>query len=194
MLQVYFVWVTRTQKHFEWMTDIIKDVEENDTQNIVSVHIFITQFKQKFDIRTTMLVSWYIWLLDNLSLTYVRSSRPHVISCLLGPSGILYDKNYWYWVGSQQKQNVCIAFIHVGSASKTLGRRCIHVIQICCVYWGRYQYLLIIVFIHFIIKFNRWCLITFTTVFYVYSHISLTAIYSKHVFVDHLEQCIKCNL
>ncbi len=54
--QVYFLWVTRTQKQFEWMTDIIRQVEENDHRNLVSVHIFITQFKQKFDIRTTMLV------------------------------------------------------------------------------------------------------------------------------------------
>ena len=57
LLQVYFIWVTRTQKQFEWMTDIIREVEEKDVKNLVSVHIFITQFKQKFDIRTTMLVS-----------------------------------------------------------------------------------------------------------------------------------------
>ena len=54
--QVYFIWVTRTQRQFEWMTDIIREVEEQDHKNLVSVHIFITQFKQKFDIRTTMLV------------------------------------------------------------------------------------------------------------------------------------------
>ena len=38
------------------MTDIIREVESKDTRGIVSVHIFITQFKEKFDIRTTMLV------------------------------------------------------------------------------------------------------------------------------------------
>ncbi|XP_071487821.1 dual oxidase 2-like [Diadema antillarum] len=53
--KVYFLWVTRTQKHFEWLTDIIRDVEENDKNDLVSVHIFITQFFQKFDLRTTML-------------------------------------------------------------------------------------------------------------------------------------------
>ncbi|KAK3098032.1 hypothetical protein FSP39_015507 [Pinctada imbricata] len=53
--KVYFLWVTRTQKQFEWLTDIIKDVENNDGNNLVSVHIFITQFQQKFDLRTTML-------------------------------------------------------------------------------------------------------------------------------------------
>ncbi|ESO87606.1 hypothetical protein LOTGIDRAFT_235056 [Lottia gigantea] len=53
--KVYFLWVTRTQKSFEWMTDIIREVELGDVNNLVSVHIFITQFQQKFDLRTTML-------------------------------------------------------------------------------------------------------------------------------------------
>ncbi|XP_061164792.1 dual oxidase 2-like [Saccostrea echinata] len=53
--KVYFLWVTRTQKQFEWLTDIIREVEENDRRELVSVHIFITQFQQKFDLRTTML-------------------------------------------------------------------------------------------------------------------------------------------
>ncbi|CAB3980094.1 dual oxidase 2-like [Paramuricea clavata] len=53
--QVYFLWVTRTQKHFEWLTDIIREVEEKDTTGLVTVHIFITQFYEKFDLRTTML-------------------------------------------------------------------------------------------------------------------------------------------
>ncbi|KAH9369450.1 hypothetical protein HPB48_014370 [Haemaphysalis longicornis] len=53
--KVYFIWVTRTQKHFEWMTDIIRQVEESDGRGLVSVHIFITQFYHKFDLRTTML-------------------------------------------------------------------------------------------------------------------------------------------
>ncbi|XP_071091375.1 dual oxidase 2-like [Haliotis cracherodii] len=53
--KVYFVWVTRTQKHYEWLVDIIRDVENKDKHNIVSVHIFVTQFQQKFDLRTTML-------------------------------------------------------------------------------------------------------------------------------------------
>ena len=49
--------MTRTQKHFEWLTDIIREVEENDQNDLVSVHIFVTQFYHKFDLRTTMLVS-----------------------------------------------------------------------------------------------------------------------------------------
>ena len=55
--QVYFIWVTRTQKSFEWMTDVIREAEETDTQGVVSTHIFVTQFRQKYDLRTTMLVS-----------------------------------------------------------------------------------------------------------------------------------------
>jgi hypothetical protein len=57
-VQVYFIWVTRTQKSFEWMTEVIREVEEEDSRGVVDTHIFITQFKQKFDLRTTMLVSF----------------------------------------------------------------------------------------------------------------------------------------
>lgn len=53
--KLYFIWVTRSQKQFEWMVDIIQEVEQSDRQKLVDVHIFITQFYQKFDLRTTML-------------------------------------------------------------------------------------------------------------------------------------------
>ncbi|XP_035521216.1 dual oxidase 1 [Morone saxatilis] len=53
--KVYFIWVTRTQRQFEWVSDIIKEVEEMDTQELVSVHTYITQVAEKFDLRTTML-------------------------------------------------------------------------------------------------------------------------------------------
>lgn len=55
--QIYFIWVTRTQRQFEWLADIIHEVEENDKCDLVSVHIYITQLAEKFDLRTTMLVS-----------------------------------------------------------------------------------------------------------------------------------------
>lgn len=55
--QIYFIWVTRTQRQFEWLADIIREVEENDRHDLVSVHIYITQLAEKFDLRTTMLVS-----------------------------------------------------------------------------------------------------------------------------------------
>ncbi|XP_015412999.1 PREDICTED: dual oxidase 1 [Myotis davidii] len=54
--KIYFIWVTRTQRQFEWLADIIREVEENDQQDLVSVHIYITQLAEKFDLRTTMLV------------------------------------------------------------------------------------------------------------------------------------------
>ncbi|XP_061578582.1 dual oxidase 1 [Cololabis saira] len=53
--KVYFIWVTRTQRQFEWVSDIIREVEEVDTQEMVSVHTYITQVAEKFDLRTTML-------------------------------------------------------------------------------------------------------------------------------------------
>uniref|UniRef100_A0A8C5P9H6 NAD(P)H oxidase (H2O2-forming) n=1 Tax=Leptobrachium leishanense TaxID=445787 RepID=A0A8C5P9H6_9ANUR len=53
--KVYFIWVTRTQKQFEWLTDIIRKVEEKDTNDLLSVHIYITQLAEKYDFRTTML-------------------------------------------------------------------------------------------------------------------------------------------
>ncbi|XP_062858438.1 dual oxidase 1 [Trichomycterus rosablanca] len=53
--KVYFIWVTRTQRQFEWLSDIIREVEEMDAQQLVSVHIYITQLAEKFDLRTTML-------------------------------------------------------------------------------------------------------------------------------------------
>jgi dual oxidase len=57
ILQVYFLWVTKTQKHFEWLVDIIRELEDTDKGRVVSVHIFITQFYQKFDLRTILLVT-----------------------------------------------------------------------------------------------------------------------------------------
>ncbi|XP_055048116.2 dual oxidase 1 [Misgurnus anguillicaudatus] len=53
--KVYFIWVTRTQRQFEWVSDIIREVEELDAHDLVSVHIYITQLAEKFDLRTTML-------------------------------------------------------------------------------------------------------------------------------------------
>ncbi|XP_077451407.1 dual oxidase 1 [Stigmatopora argus] len=53
--KVYFIWVTRTQHQFEWVSDIIREVEEMDTLDLLSVHTYITQVAQKFDLRTTML-------------------------------------------------------------------------------------------------------------------------------------------
>ena len=48
--------MTRTQKQWEWFTEIIKETEEADKKGLVENHIFVTQFFDKFDLRTTMLV------------------------------------------------------------------------------------------------------------------------------------------
>lgn len=53
--KLYFIWVTGSQRHFEWLLDIIREVEEVDQKGIVSIDIFITQFFQNFDLRTCML-------------------------------------------------------------------------------------------------------------------------------------------
>jgi dual oxidase len=47
--------VSRTQKQFEWLVDIIRDLEYKDRKAIISCHIFITQFFEKFDLRTIFL-------------------------------------------------------------------------------------------------------------------------------------------
>ena len=56
-LQVYFLWICPSHKHFEWFIDVLRDVERKDVTNVLEIHIFITQFFHKFDLRTTMLVS-----------------------------------------------------------------------------------------------------------------------------------------
>ena len=56
-IQLYFIWVTGSQKQYEWLLDIIKQVESADQHNVAETHCFITQFFQKFDLRTTMLAS-----------------------------------------------------------------------------------------------------------------------------------------
>ncbi|XP_061175902.1 dual oxidase-like [Saccostrea echinata] len=53
--KLYFIWVTGSQRHFEWLLDIIREVEDVDEKGLVSVDIFITQFFQQFDMRTAML-------------------------------------------------------------------------------------------------------------------------------------------
>lgn len=57
--KLYFIWVTRSQKHFEWLTEIIAKVEEisknYEVDGFFESHIYITQFYDKFDLRTTML-------------------------------------------------------------------------------------------------------------------------------------------
>ena len=57
ILQVLFLWVTNSQKQFEWLTEILRQVEDQDKRGLIRNHIFITQFKNEFDMRTIFLVS-----------------------------------------------------------------------------------------------------------------------------------------
>ncbi|CAH0562068.1 unnamed protein product [Brassicogethes aeneus] len=53
--KVYFIWVCKTQRQFEWMVDTLRQVENSDTKKFISCHIFITEFYEKFDLRTTIM-------------------------------------------------------------------------------------------------------------------------------------------
>ncbi|XP_060535964.1 dual oxidase isoform X2 [Cylas formicarius] len=53
--KVYFLWICPSHKHFEWFIDVLRDVEKKDVTDVLEIHIFITQFFHKFDLRTTML-------------------------------------------------------------------------------------------------------------------------------------------
>ncbi|CAG2108202.1 unnamed protein product, partial [Medioppia subpectinata] len=53
--KVYFLWICPSHRHFEWFIDVLRDVERKDVTQVLEVHIFITQFFHKFDLRTTML-------------------------------------------------------------------------------------------------------------------------------------------
>lgn len=55
--QVYFLWICPTHKNFEWFVDVLKEVETFDQENALEIHIFVTQFFHKFDLRTTVLVN-----------------------------------------------------------------------------------------------------------------------------------------
>ena len=55
--KVYFLWICPSHRYFEWFIDVLRDVERKDVTNVLEMHIFITQFFHKFDLRTTMLVS-----------------------------------------------------------------------------------------------------------------------------------------
>ena len=56
-VQMYFIWVTASQRQFEWLLDILRSAEEVDEKDIMQTHIFVTQMFHQFDLRTTMLVS-----------------------------------------------------------------------------------------------------------------------------------------
>ena len=50
--KVYFIWVTRSEKHFEWLLEVIRLAEAWDVT--LKTHIFITEKEQNYDLRTLM--------------------------------------------------------------------------------------------------------------------------------------------
>ncbi|GAB1608543.1 dual oxidase isoform X1 [Argonauta hians] len=53
--KMYFIWVTGSHRHFEWLLDILQEVETVDTTGLVKIDIFITKFFQNYDLRTSMM-------------------------------------------------------------------------------------------------------------------------------------------
>ena len=53
--KVYFLWICPCHRNYEWFIEVLRDVEEKDITNVLDIHIFITQFFHKYDLRTTML-------------------------------------------------------------------------------------------------------------------------------------------
>ena len=49
--KVYFLWICPSHRYFEWFIDVLRDVERKDVTNVLEMHIFITQFFHKFDLR-----------------------------------------------------------------------------------------------------------------------------------------------
>lgn len=66
--KVYFLWICPSHKYFEWFIDVLRDVEKKDVTNVLEIHIFITQFFHKFDLRTTMLVGFQIFKSHSIAI------------------------------------------------------------------------------------------------------------------------------
>ncbi|OQV13223.1 Dual oxidase [Hypsibius exemplaris] len=53
--KVYFMWICPSHKPFEWFVETLHEIEKLDVTRVLEMHIFVTQFFNKFDLRTTML-------------------------------------------------------------------------------------------------------------------------------------------
>ena len=71
----------------------------------------------------------HLWVYNSklLALTPTWSLACKQTDCIT--AGVLY----WH---AQETQNICMTLCNVGPMSKTLGRRCINVIQMSCVCWA----------------------------------------------------------
>ena len=53
--KLYFLWVCRTQKQFEWVIDVLRELEDSDVEGRLEIHVFITELNEHFDLRTSLL-------------------------------------------------------------------------------------------------------------------------------------------
>jgi dual oxidase len=53
--RIHFIWVTRTQKEYEWMVELLRDVQEDIPEEVLDVSIYITRGKQNYDLRTSLM-------------------------------------------------------------------------------------------------------------------------------------------
>jgi len=53
--KIYLIWVCRSQRQFEWVIDVLREVEETDVNGILEVHIYITALRENFDLRTSLM-------------------------------------------------------------------------------------------------------------------------------------------
>lgn len=53
--KLYFLWICRTQKQFEWVIDVLRELEEADQEGHLEIHVFITELNENFDLRTSLL-------------------------------------------------------------------------------------------------------------------------------------------
>jgi predicted ferric reductase len=51
---VYFLWVAKTQRQYEWLVEICKEVQALDTENRLEVHLFLTANTRQADFRTAV--------------------------------------------------------------------------------------------------------------------------------------------
>ena len=54
--RLYMIWVTNSIVKFNWMLDVLREVEKRDTDRLFACHVFVTS-PQHYDLRTMLLVS-----------------------------------------------------------------------------------------------------------------------------------------
>jgi dual oxidase len=53
--KIHFIWVTRTQKEYEWMVELLRDVQEDIPADVLDVSVYITRGKRNYDLRTSLM-------------------------------------------------------------------------------------------------------------------------------------------